>query len=280
MILLDGGTFFEGPRWHDGRWWVSDFYRHVVLSLDPDGGDVREELRVEGQPSGLGWWPDGSLLVVSMLDRRLLRRDPGGHVDVLADLSGPAPWPCNDMVVDGAGRAWVGSFGFDLMNGAPPQLADLYRVDPDGTVTVAASGLKFPNGSVVTADGSILVVGETTGGRYTAFTIEDDGTLADRRVWADLPGVLPDGCGLDADGRIWCADAGGGRCLLVEEGGRIVREVAAPDGLGVYACMLGGPEGTTLLQCCAPDFHAGARAAAREAVLVTTEVDVPRAGLP
>jgi sugar lactone lactonase YvrE len=157
----------------------------------------------------------------------------------------------------------------------------LAHLDPaTGRVTAVADDLRFPNGSVITPDGATLIVGESFGGRYTAFDIAADGTLANRRTWAELPGVAPDGCGLDAGGRIWCADALGGRCLLVEEGGAIVDEVKAPDGLGVYACMLGGADGRTLLICAAPDSDHDKRAAAREAVLFATEVDAPRAGYP
>jgi sugar lactone lactonase YvrE len=277
--LLGSGHFFEGPRWHEGRWWVSDFYAHHVLSVAPDGTDVRVEAEVGHQPSGLGWLPDGSLLVVSMTDRRLLRRTPDGELVEHADLSGVATGWVNDMVVDDEGRAWVGNFGFDLFGGEYVK-ATLARVDPDGTVTAAADGLAFPNGSVVTPDGSTLIVGETMGSRYTAFTIAADGSLTDRRVWAKVPGVGPDGCTLDAAGRIWCADAGGNRCVLVEEGGGIVDEIAGPGGLGVYACMLGGPAGTTLAMCCAPDYDAHKRAAERQAVFVTTEVEVAGAGRP
>jgi sugar lactone lactonase YvrE len=294
QTLVDGGTFFEGPRWHDGRWWVSDFYRHQVLAVSTEG---REEaiLSVEQQPSGLGWLPDGSLLVVSMKDRTVLRRAPGGEVSVHADISEHCGGNANDMVVDEQGRAYVGNFGFDLMAGGDPKAATLVRVDPDGTVAVAAEDLLFPNGSVVTPDGRTLIVGETVGCRYTAFTIADDGTLTDRRVWAQLAPspdltsfaevlpkvtIAPDGCGLDADEHIWAADAIGRRCIRVAPGGEIVDEIAAPDGLGFFACMLGGDDGRTLLICAAPDFYEEARAAAREAVLLTTEVDVPHAGLP
>ena len=133
---------------------------------------------------------------------------------------------------------------------------------------------------MITPDGSTLIVGETMGNRYTSFAIDDDGSLSQRRIWADVPRVAPDGCALDAEGRIWCADAFGRRCVLVEEGGRLVEEIPAPDGLGVYACMLGGPDGTTLLQCCAPGFLAHERRDADDARLVTTEVEVPHAGLP
>ncbi len=292
--LLRGGSFFEGPRWRDGRWWVSDFYRHLVLAVGPDG-TCEEVMEVPGQPSGLGWLADGSLLVVSMNDQRVLRCARSGKVTLHADLRGRAVGRLNDMVVDAAGRAFVGSFGFDLMAGDDPASSSVWRVDPDGAVTEAATGMLFPNGSVVTPDGSTLVVGETFGCRYSAFTIAADGRLTERRVWAQLAPtprlgsfaellpqvtVAPDGCCLDAEGRIWCADATRGRCILVREGGAVVDEVRAPDGLQVFACMLGGPDGRTLLLCCAPDFDESRRSAARQAVLLTTVVDIPHAGLP
>lgn len=277
--LVEGGTFFEGPRWRDGRWWVSDFYRHAVYAVAPDGA-IDEVLAVEGQPSGLGWLPDGSLLVVSMRDQRVLRRAPDGTVTTHADIAQHCGGLANDLVVDGRGHAWVGNFGFDLMAGEAPRTTVLVHVAPDGSADVAADDLRFPNGSVITADGTTLVVGETMGARYTAFAIGDDGRLTDRRVWADLPGVAPDGCALDAAGHIWAADALGNRLVRVAPGRGVVEEVAGPDGLGVYACMLGGDDGRTLLACCAPDFDEHARSAAREAVLMTTRVDVPHAGLP
>jgi sugar lactone lactonase YvrE len=292
--LLDGGTFFEGPRWHDDRWWVSDFYRHQVVAVDP-AGRADDVMTVEGQPSGLGWLPDGSLVAVSMKDHRVLRRSPGGEVTVHADLTEHCGGPLNDMVVSAAGHAYVGNFGFDIMNAGQPETTGLVRVAPDGTVTVEADDLWFPNGSVITADGSTLVVNETAGCRCTAFTIGGDGSLTDRRVWAQLAPtperasfadmlpqikVAPDGATLDADGQIWVADALGGRVIRVAEGGEITEEVAAPQGLGVYACALGGPDGRTLLLCTAPDFFEHARSQAREAVLFTTTVDVPHAGLP
>jgi len=293
--LLEGGAFFEGPRWHDGRWYVSDFYRQVVLAVDP-GGTVEEVVTVDQQPSGLGWMPDGSLLVVSMRDRMILRCDPDGAFTVHADLADLCGGHANDMVVDASGRAYVGNFGFDLMGGADPAPAALIRVDPDGSATVAAEELLFPNGSVITPDGRTLIVGETAGARYTAFTTGDDGALSDRRVWAqmaptpEIGGTLeqtlgqlqfgPDGCALDAEEHIWSADAIGGRAARVVPGGEVVDEVRPPDGLGVFACMLGGEDGRTLLLCCAPDFDEHARSLAREAVLLTTTVAVPHAGLP
>ena len=292
--LLEGGSFFEAPRWKDGRWWVSDFYRHRVITVDSDGRS-EHVLTVEGQPSGMGWMPDGSLLVVSMVDRRVLRRAGDGSVTVHADVGHLCGGHLNDLVVDGRGRAYAGEFGFDLMGFADPSPAVLIRVDPDGTASVAAEEMLFPNGSVVTPDGRTLIVGETAGARYTAFTIEDDGSLIGRRIWAQVAptpefttfqetlGNLsfgPDGCALDAEGHIWSADEVGARCVRLAPGGEIVDEIPAPEGQNVFACMLGGEDGRTLLMCCAPDFYEEARQAAHEAVLVTTTVDVPHAGLP
>ena len=292
--LFEGGYFFEGPRWRDGRWWVSDFYAHLVRAIEPDGA-VEEVVSVEQQPSGLGWMPDGSMLIVSMRDRRLLRRSPDGELSVHADISEHCGGHANDMVVDAEGRAYVGNFGFDLYGGGDPAPANLVRVDPDGTVAVAAEEMMFPNGSVITPDGGTLIVGETAGARYTAFAIGDGGELSDRRVWAQLAptpeyapldemlpkiGVGPDGCALDAEGCIWFADALGARACRVAEGGEIVEEIPAPEGMGFFACMLGGEDGRTLLLCSAPDFAEHERSQKAEAVLFTTTVGVPHAGLP
>lgn len=292
--LLEGGAYFESPRWHEGRWWVSDFYRATVSTVTT-GGDEDVVLSVDGQPSGLGWMPDGSMLVVSMTDHRLLRRAADGTITEHADLSEHCGGLLNDLVVDASGRAFVGEFGFDLMTTADPLTANLCRVDPDGAVAVAARDLYFPNGSVILPDERTLIVGETLGNRFTAFTIADDGELVDRRVWAQFAPtpalttfaetfphvkVAPDGCALDADGHIWAADGVGGRCIRVAPGGAIVDEIAAPEGLGVFACALGGDDGRTLLGCAAPDFFEHSRRPVREAVLLTATVDAPRAGRP
>ncbi len=292
--LLEGGAYFEGPRWHDDRWWVSDFYRRAVYSVS-SAGHEEQVLAVDGQPSGLGWMPDGSLLVASMTDHLLLRRDPSGSVSVHADLTEVCTGVLNELVVDRTGRAWVGDFGFDLMAFDDPVATSLKRVDPDGTVTVVASDLIFPNGSVITDDGATLIVGETLGNRYTSFSISADGSLRDRAVWAALgpevtlgPAtetlaqlrVAVDGCTLDAENHIWAADGIGGRCIRVARGGEITDEIRPPDGLSVFACMLGGANGRTLLLCCAPDYFEANRRDTREAVLLTTDVEVPHAGLP
>ena len=290
--VLSDRCFLECPRWHDGRLWVVDFYTHEVLSLAEDGSDLRVEAEVPQQPSGLGWLPDGRLLVVSMRDATLLRREPDGSLVVHADLAPHVSGHPNDMVVDGQGRAYVGNFGFDLMSGAPISPAVLLRVDPDGSVTQVADELLFPNGSVLTDDG-LLLVDETFGNRVTAFDVAADGSLSGRRVWAEfgpapsstvigevLPGlvVAPDGCGLDAEGLLWVADAAHGRAVRVREGGEIVDEVVTRS--GVFACMLGGADGRTLFLCAAPDFDEHARSAAREAQLLAVRVEVPHAGRP
>src|SRR3954452_20126857 len=291
-VVLDGYSYTECPRWHEGRLWFADFYTHQVVSAREDGSDVRVEAEVPGQPSGLGWLPDGRLLVVSQHDNRLLRREPDGSLVPHADLSTDAAGELNDMVVDTSGRAFVGNFGFDLMAGADVAPTALHRVDPDGTVTQVADDMWFPNGAVLTDDG-VLLVDETFGNRVTAFDVTSDGELTNRRVWAsfgDLPTernlqaaldqlkVGPDGCGLDAEGALWIADALGGRVLRVREGGEILEEVSV--GSGVFACMLGGSDGRTLFLCSAPDFDRTARSAAREANLLTVRVDVPHGGRP
>ena len=285
-------AYLECPRWHDQRIWFSDFYTYRVYSALEDGGDLRVEAEVPQQPSGLGWLPDGRLLIVSMRDARVLRREPDGTLVCHADVSGHVNGLLNDMVVDSRGRAFVGEFGFDLMGGADLRPGRVLRIDPDGTVTVAAQDLWFPNGSVITADGTLLV-DETFGNRVSAFDIAEDGTLTNRRTWAkfgELPTerelgkmlpqivIAPDGCCLDADGQLWVADGLGGRVIRVREGGEITAEI--PAGTGVFACMLGGADGRTLFACTAPDFAEEARKNAREGSLVAARVDTPGAGLP
>jgi sugar lactone lactonase YvrE len=278
-VILDGYTYFECPRWHDGRIWVSDFYSHQVISARADGSDVRVEAVVPQQPSGLGWLPDGRLLVVSMRDRRVLRREADGTLVEHADLSRHTTGHTNDMCVDRAGRAYVGNFGFDLMGGGAVATADLIRVDPDGSVHVVARDLHFPNGMVITPDGTLLV-NETIGNRISAFEIRPDGSLGDRRDWAtfgpvphgdDVPAaiaqivVAADGSCLAPDGSLWVADALGQRVVRVA-GGAIVEQIAFKT--GVFACGLGGDDGQTLFVCAAPDFYEHQRKVATEGRLL------------
>lgn len=283
--LATGLYFGEGPRWHQGRLWFSDFHAHAVKSVDETGA-MRTELELDDQPSGLGWLPDGRLLVVAMRERAVKRLDPGGLV-LHADISHLTAHLCNDMVVDGDGVAWVGNFGFDLdgelrargvavLSDHP--VTNLVRVDPDGAVHLAARDMHFPNGSVITPDGRTLIVAETLASCLTAFTIQADKSLAQRRVWAPLPGVAPDGICLDANGQVWVANAIGPEVVLVREGGEIVRRIATSQ--PCFACMLGGGDGRTLFAVTAAHSDAGQAAAATTGKIETVRVDAARAGWP
>lgn len=275
-LVLDGLTFPEGPRWRDGKLWFSDFYSHRVLAVDLAGA-AETVAEVPGRPSGLGWTPNGGLLVVSMLDRRLLRFD-GARSRVVADLSALAGGPCNDMVVDASGRAYVGNFGFDRYRGEPERPTCLVRVDPDGAVTRAADGLRFPNGTVITPDGGTLIVGETLASRLTAFDVDEDGALSNRRTFAQLDGCFPDGICLDAEGAVWVADARGHRVIRVREGGRIERTISMGD-RHAYACILGGQDRRTLFLC--TNTGSGpAMADKRDGRIESIRVDVPGEGWP
>jgi sugar lactone lactonase YvrE len=286
-VLTEGIYFGEGPRWRDDRLWFSDFYAKAVKSVSL-AGDLRTEFEIDDRPSGLGWMPDGSLLVVSMTKRQVLRRRPDGTINVHADLGGVASFHCNDMIVDAAGGAYVGNFGFDLdaemgRRGVPAVLADhptakLARVAPDGTVSMASDDMHFPNGPVITPDGKTLILGETLGGVLTAFDIKPDGSLANRRVWATTTPRVPDGICLDANGDIWIANPIAPECVLIAEGGAVLEviETAMP----CYACMLGGEDGRSLFMLTAPTSLAHEAAAAPKGKLLVATVDSPHAGLP
>jgi sugar lactone lactonase YvrE len=273
--LLDGLRFPEGPRWHEGALWFSDMHARQVMKLGLDG---RAEVVVEvpNDPSGLGWLPDGRLLVVSMQDRRLLRLDPDG-LHVVADLSACSTFHCNDMVVDDQGRAYVGNFGFDLHGGGKPTATTLALVRPDGETQVVADQLLFPNGTVITPDGATLIVGESFGARLTAFDVAPDGTLSNRRIWAQLEKAVPDGICLDAEGAIWVASPVSAEVLRVREGGEVSDRVSVQT--QAFACMLGGPERRTLFICTAADSDP-ASTDARSGRIESVEVEVPGAGLP
>jgi sugar lactone lactonase YvrE len=275
--LLDGLCFGEGPRWHEGRLWLSDMHARTVLTVDLDG--KREDVAyVDGKPSGLGWLPDGRLLVVSMHERRLLRREPGGRFATHAELSSFTTSLCNDMVVDARGRAYVGNFGFDFERGEKPATTVLVRVDPDGHATVAADEMRFPNGSVITPDGRTLIVGESFGGCLTAFTIDADGSLSARREWARLEGAVPDGICLDAENAVWVASPVSNEVLRVREGGAVAEHI--PAGRRAIACMLGGPDRRTLFVLTSDGIAAEECLARRSARVEITRVDVPGAGFP
>jgi sugar lactone lactonase YvrE len=253
--LLDGLVFPEGPRWHNGELWFSDIWDDRVARVSADGECITVA-QLE-QPSGLGWLPDGRLLVVAMGARKLLRQEPTGELVVHADLAPFVDWPCNDMVVATDGTAYVGHFGWDRQHGTTePKAASVLRVQPDGSVDVAADAMEFPNGMAITPDGATLIVAESSASRVTAFDRRTDGSLANRRAFADFTlsappdngaheGVRPDGICLDIDGALWVPDPSGRRVLRVLDGGVITETTDIPDAAPL-ACAIGGPAGRTL----------------------------------
>jgi sugar lactone lactonase YvrE len=285
---LTGGIYFgEGPRWRDGRLWLSDFEAHAVKSVSL-AGDLRTEFQIDDQPSGLGWLPNGDMIIVSMKQRRLLRRTADGALSLYADLSGIATWHCNDMVIDATGRAYVGNFGFDLDHAMAEQaagregdlsgVARLALVSSEGVVSEAAADLQFPNGSVITPDGRTLIVAETFGARLTAFDIAPDGDLSNRRVWAETAPRLPDGICLDAEGAVWIANPMAPECARIAEGGEVLEVIDT--GQSCYACMLGGDDGRSLFMLTAPGLGAGAGSGEPRGKIMVCEVDAPHTGRP
>jgi len=251
-------------------------HAHEVVVTDGDG--TRETvLAVSGQPSGLGWLPDGRLLVVSMVDRRLVVFD-GRSVEPYADLSRWAGFHCNDMVVDAQGRAYVGNFGFDHYSGQPITPATLVRVDRDRSVHVVDESTLFPNGLAISPDGGTLIAAETYGRKLTAWEIRPDGSLSGKRTYAHLDGAFPDGICVDAEGAVWVADIAGRQVLRVVDGGEITDVVSTRE-RGAYACMLGGPDRRTLFICTAQGSGPATRQR-RLGRIEAVQTTVPGAGLP
>ena len=278
-VVADGFHFLEGPRWRDGLLYLSDFYGHRVLTIDP-ARSVRTVCEVPSQPSGLGWTPGGDLLVVSMLDKRLLRL-ASGTLNMVADLSLWVAGVINDMVVDGCGRAYIGNVGVPRPGFTAPTA--LLRVDPDGAVTIAADGLYVPNGAVLLPGEHTLILAETEASRLTAFDVRPDGRLQHRRVWAALGSdgaagklVEPDGLALDRDGAIWVADANGHGVLRVAAGGQVLDAIDTGK-LSVYAVALGGADRSTLYLCAAPPGHAFDPGRRPLGVLISVQVGTPAA---
>lgn len=276
--VMGGLAFPESARWHDGCLWFAEKRGHRVVKMDAEGR-ATTAVEVPGEPGGLGWDPEGRLLVVSMLDRRLLRIEADGAAHEVADLSEVTVGKCNDMVVDGRGRAYVGHFGYDLQRGEAAAPASLVLVRGDGEREVVAEGLEFPNGCVVTPDGGTLIVAETQARRLTAFDVDEDGGLGRRRVFADLAPITPDGICLDAEGCVWLADPLHKEVVRVREGGEVVERVSTGD-QGAFACALGGEQRRTLYVCTyseeasmSPDPPAVGR-------IDRVEVAVPGAGWP
>ncbi len=276
-VFAQGLCFGEGPRWHANQLFVSDMHGHEVLTFDA-WGRKKSVVAVPNQPSGLGWLPNGDLLVVSMTDRKLLRFD-GTSVTEHADLSSLASFHCNDMVVDDDGRAYVGNFGFDLHAGAEFRPAAIVIAEPDGRVHMGADNLGFPNGTVLTPDQATLIVGESFGACLTAFDRARDGTLSNRRVWASLPkGVVPDGICLDEAEGIWVASPTTHECLRVEEGGAITHRVNLDQ--SAFACMLGGPGRRSLYMLTAPGSHPDQCRAERGGRIEVIDAPYAGAGAP
>lgn len=275
-VLLSGLAYVESPRWHEDRLWFAHWGTEEIVAVDLDGAS---EVVGHGPPGlgwSIGWLPNGRLLATGW---ELLRREPDGsmvrHVD-LAGLSGD--W--NEIVVDGRGNIYVnGGCDFDPGEGEPPGIIAL--ITPDGEVRQVADSLAFPNGMVVTPDNSTLIVAESFAGRLTAFDIDPNGGLSNRRVWADLDGGVPDGLCLDAEGAVWHADVPNKRCVRVREGGEVLQTVDADR--GCFACMLGGPDGQTLFILAA--VWRGVEAvddaiASRTGQVLAVQAPAPRAGWP
>ncbi len=249
-LFVDGVDFGEGPRWRDGHLWYSDFYQHAIYTVTANGERSVAHGDLADQPSGLGWLPDGRLLVVFMQTQQLMVEDGNGGLEPYADLSPHAAYYCNDMLVTSDGHAYVGEFGFDIGRGEDFATANLIHVAPDQSVSVAAPDMQFPNGTVTTTDEKTLIVGESFGGQYVAFDRDKEGLLTNRRVWATVPDMAPDGCTIDADGAIWFADARSGDIVRVLEGGEITDRVTPPQ--RSFACMLGGHDGKQLFVLTSP----------------------------
>jgi sugar lactone lactonase YvrE len=290
--VLDGLVFGEGPRWHDGALWFSDMHDHRVVRTTIDGlmtkGGATTVVEItDDEPSGLGWLPDGRLLVVAMETQRLLRVEPDGRVVVHADLSAAARGSLNDMIVAADGTAYVGDMGVRIHeSGGERRAGQTFRVAPDGDWSSAADDLQSPNGHILTDDGRILIVAESGGMRLTAFDVAPDGTLSGRRTYAELhpeqegvPVAPPDGICLDAEGAVWVADPIGARVFRVREGGEVTDSIPFT-GVIPVACVLGGPDRRTLLMCVAADWKRDVVTKLRSGRIDACAVDVPGAGRP
>jgi sugar lactone lactonase YvrE len=272
--LAEGFALTEGPRWRDGKLYFSDMHMGCVWTVDL-AGNVDKVCDVPNRPSGLGWLPGGSMLVVSMADRKIMRLEPDG-LKLHADLSDLASGDCNDMVTDARGRAYVGNFGFDYFAQAPQRPAELILVLPDGTPSVVAGDLEFPNGMVITPDGKTLIVAETLGCRLTAFDIAADGTLRNRRLWADIAPNFPDGIALDAEGAVWVAAPFSRQVFRVLEGGTVTESIDT--GQLCLACALGGQDRKTLFVLTSPTVDPGEARMLRQSRILITQAEIPGIG--
>jgi sugar lactone lactonase YvrE len=278
-VLLEQLALPECPRWHEDRLWFSDMHDGRIWAMSEEG-QAEPVATVVEQPGGLGWLPDGRLLVVSMMGRKLLRLDDDGFTEV-CDLSRFSPHAWNDMVVTADGRAYLGDFGHDVDGGDEPAGANLLCVEPDGEAWVVAEQLLFPNGTTVRQRPGrppTLLVAETFGQRISAYDIAPDGSLSRPRVWADLRPNVPDGICLDAEGALWVADPVHQGVMRVVEGAGAVDWIPLP-GRSTYGCALGGTDGRTLYLCTGESTNPAKTLIARSGRIEALRVDVPGAGL-
>jgi sugar lactone lactonase YvrE len=277
--LAEGLTFPEGARWHDGALWFSDTHARAVLRLDPASGALEQVAAVDGRPSGLGFLPDGRLLVSATHERRILRREHDGTLVEHADLTEIATWHVNDMVVDRHGRAYVGNYGDASAPPDPPRPAALALVEADGSgARAVAHDMLFANGMVVSGDGATLVVAETRAapGRLTAFTIDPaDGSLSDRRTLVAFDEtVFPDGLAIDCEDGIWVASPFGAEVIRVSAAGEVTDRLAIAD---PYAVALGGEDGRDLFVCTSGTWLPEQAERERSGAIRRLRVDVPAA---
>lgn len=276
-VVASGFGFCESPRWHGGRLWFVDFFSKHVHTLD-ERGVLSVVATVPGTPGGLGFLPDGTPLVVSQNDHRVLAIGPGGELTPWADCSALARGCTNDMLVDAQGRAYAGHHGFDFLGGGEPQPASLMLARAGGPAVEAATGLVFPNGMALTRDGRTLIVAESFAMRLTAFDVAPDGSLSRRRVWAETPGYTPDGICLDAEGAVWAGSPLAGAFIRVREGGEITHRVPTGDKWAV-ACTLGGDDGRTLYCLTAETSLSQMPKGVSRGFVETVRVEVPGAAL-
>ncbi len=277
-VLAEGFVFLEGPRWHDGRLYFSDMWGHAIHAMT-EAGVVSRIADVPMRPSGLCFLPDGSLITVSMGDRKLMRVGTNGKLSEYADVSALAQHDINDTVVDSAGNIYVGHFGYDIIQGEEPKPASLILVTPDGRSRVCAPSMSFPNGTVITPDGSTLICAETFASTLTAFDRAADGGLSNRRVWANLGDEHPDGICLDAEGAIWVSCFTSGQFIRVQQGGAVTHRIATP-GKRAVACNLGGADGRTLFGLTYEGEIGDISSGARSARIEVCKVEVAAAGSP
>jgi sugar lactone lactonase YvrE len=271
--LLDGLVFPGAPRWHAGRLWFCDIHAGQVWAATQH---AQQQLvcELEGLPTGLAWDPEGRLVIVTARDRVLWRLD-GRQLVPVARLHPYFDHDANSLVIDHAGRAYVGNTGFDATSAAEPRATTIVCVPPRGEPWVVVDGLLFPNGLALRSDDSMLVLAETMGQRLSAYTVADDGTLTDPRVWADLRPNVPSGICLDREDGVWVADPVGKGVLRVIEGGLVTDWVPMPDGRSPYACTIGGPDLQTLYICTAETSDASRTGALRSGRIDTLTIEVP-----